>query len=133
MADAQVFGLSAADITKLRTLIKKVDEIATFSGGAGGGAPRRGYITPILRGTVTGAWAKDAEATVTVGGVSYKAKNYWHGLTGTGTKDCAIGHNGIEWILLSANLQQLDGYSASKTQVLASVSGSLKWLDTTTC
>jgi hypothetical protein len=36
-------------------------------------------------------------------------------------------------VLIEFDLTQLDGYSLGKTQVLASVSGELKWLDTTAC
>jgi hypothetical protein len=92
--------------------------------------------TEIIRGTFTAPWNKGSTATVTDGvlsSVTYKAKNYYTPVTGTGTKDCAIAYVGGEWILIDFDLTQLDGYSSGKTQVLGSVSGALKWIDTTTC
>jgi hypothetical protein len=92
--------------------------------------------TEIVRGTFTGPWSKGATATVTDGvlsSVTYTAKNYLTPVTGTGTKDCAIAYVAGEWVLIEFDLTQLDGYSLGKTQVLASVSGELKWLDTTAC
>jgi len=90
----------------------------------------------VVRGTFTGSWAKGALATVTdstLSAVTYDAINYFTSITGTGTKDCMLAFVGGEWVLLQFDLRQLDGYSSSKTQVLGSVNGSLKWIDTTPC
>jgi hypothetical protein len=91
----------------------------------------------IVRGTFSGEWAKDATKTVTDAvstSVTYSGvKNYLTPVTGSGTKDCLIALSGDEWVLVAFDLTQLDGYSDSATQVLASVSGSLKWLDAEDC
>lgn len=88
----------------------------------------------VVRGTFTGSWATGATATVTdATSKTYTAKNYFTPISGTGTKDCAIAYSGSEWILIAFNLVQLQGFDASKTQVLANASGTVKWLDTTTC
>jgi len=98
--------------------------------------PVDGSDADIVRGTFTAPWAKGSTVTVTdsiLSAVTYTAKNYLTPVTGTGSKDCIISFTGGEWILVGFNLQQLDGFDGSKTQVLASVSGGLKWLDTTAC
>ena len=90
----------------------------------------------IIRGTFTAPWSKGSTATVTdavLSSVTYMAKNYFTPISGTGTKDCSISFIGGDWILVNFDLTQLDGFDGTKTQVLASVSGSLKWLDTTAC
>ena len=91
----------------------------------------------IVRGTFSGSWAKDATATVTdkiLASVTYTGvKNYLTPITGTGTKDCLISYVGGEWVLVQFDLTQLDGYSSGKSQVLGTVSGALKWIDTTPC
>jgi hypothetical protein len=91
----------------------------------------------IVRGTFTGGWEKDATATVTDAintGTTYSdVKNYLTSITGTGEKDCLIAYVGEEWVLVQFDLLQLDGYSAGQSQVLGTVSGSLKWIDTTEC
>jgi len=90
----------------------------------------------VVRGTFTGSWAKGALATVTdstLSAVTYDAMNYSTSITGTGTKDCMLAFVGGEWVLVQFDLRQLDGYSSSKTQVLGSVNGALKWIDTTVC
>ena len=92
--------------------------------------------TEIQRGTFTAPWAKGATATVTdaiMTSVTYTARNYFTPISGAGTNDCLIAFVGGEWILVGFNLQQLEGFDASQTQVLAHVSGAMKWLDTTTC
>ena len=100
-------------------------------------APRvTGLDGEVIRGTFTAPWAKDATKTVTdatLSSVTYEAKNYFASLTGTGVKSCAITFSGGEWILIEFDLLQLDGYSAGKSQVLGTVSGALKWIDTTDC
>ena len=90
----------------------------------------------IVRGTFTAPWPKDGEKTVTsavITAQTYKAKNYLTPVTGTGTKDCLISYVGGEWVLVQFDLTQLDGYSSGKSQVLGTVSGALKWIDTTAC
>jgi hypothetical protein len=91
----------------------------------------------IIRGTFSGSWAKGATTTVkdaTLSSVTYeKVKNYLTPITGTGTKDCLISYVAGEWVLVDFDLTQLDGYSAGKSQVLGTVSGALKWIDTTAC
>ena len=90
----------------------------------------------VVRGTFTGSWAKGALKTVTdttVSAVTYDAMNLLTSITGTGTHDCMLAFVGGEWVLLQFDLRQLDGYSSSKTQVLGSINGALKWIDTTVC
>ena len=91
----------------------------------------------VVRGTFSGAWAKGAAATVTdaiTTSATYSGvKNYLTSITGTGTKDCLIAFVGAEWVLVEFDLLQLDGYSLGKSQVLGTVSGALKWIDTTAC
>ena len=91
----------------------------------------------LVRGTFSGSWAKDGTATVTdkiLTSVTYTGvKNYLTAITGSGTKDCLIAYVGGEWVLVQFDLTQLDGYSAGKSQVLGTVSGALKWIDTTAC
>jgi hypothetical protein len=91
----------------------------------------------LVRGTFTGPWAQNATLTVTdsiLSSVTYPSvKNYLTPITGTGTKNCLIAYVGGEWVLVSFDLTQLDGYSSSKSQVLGTVSGALRWIDTTAC
>jgi hypothetical protein len=90
----------------------------------------------VIRGTFSAPWSKGATATVTdanVTGATFTVKNYLTPISGTGTKNCVIACVGTEWVLVDFDLTELDGFDASKTQVLSSVSGSLKWLDTTVC
>lgn len=98
---------------------------------------RLGGARQLVRGTFSGAWAKGSTKTVTdatSSGTTYaNVKNYYTSITGTGTKDCAIAYVGSEWVLVEFDLLQLEGYSAGKSQVLGTVSGALKWIDTTDC
>lgn len=57
-----------------------------------------------IRGTFTAPWSKGATATVTdaSSASTYTAKNYFAGITTTGTKACAIAYAGGEWILIAA-------------------------------
>jgi len=91
----------------------------------------------VIRGTFSAPWNKGSTATVTdatLTSVTYTGvKNYLTAVTGTGTKDCLIAYVGGEWVLVQFDLTQLDGYSAGKSQVLGTVSGALKWIDTTAC
>lgn len=91
----------------------------------------------IVRGTFSGEWTKDSTKTVTDAvntGTTYaNVKNYMTSVTGTGTKRCLIAYVGSEWVLVQFDLLELDGYSAGKSQVLGTVSGALKWIDTTDC
>jgi len=90
----------------------------------------------LVRGTFTDSWDKGNTKTVkdaTLSAVTYNAKNYLTSVTGTGEKDCLIAYVGGEWVLVQFDLLQLDGYSAGQSQVLGTVSGSLKWIDTTEC
>jgi len=95
-----------------------------------------GFDGEIIRGTFQAPWSKGSTKTVTdavLSAVTYEAKNYFTPITGSGSKDCAISFVAGEWILLDFDITQLDGFDATKTQVLASVSGALKWLNTTAC
>ena len=90
----------------------------------------------IVRGTFNGGWDKNGENTVTAystGTVFDRVKNYCTAITGAGTKDCSIAYIADEWVLIDFDLKQLDGFNEANTQVLSSVSGNLKWLDTKTC
>lgn len=95
-----------------------------------------GSDAEIVRGTFTAPWNKGATKTVTdavLSAVTYEAKNYLTSFTGTGAKDCIISYVAGEWVLVGFDLLQLDGYSSGKSQVLGTVSGALKWIDTTDC
>jgi hypothetical protein len=66
---------------------------------------RLGGGVGILRGTFAAPWSKGATATVTDAAntsTTYTAKNYFAGITATGTKACAIAYAGGEWILIAA-------------------------------
>jgi hypothetical protein len=98
---------------------------------------RFGGSRSLVRGTFSGEWTKDSTKTVTDAvntGTTYdNVKNYLTSVTGTGTKSCLVAYVGSEWVLVQFDLLELDGYSAGKSQVLGTVSGALKWLDTTDC
>ena len=98
---------------------------------------RLGTTRSLVRGTFTAPWSKGSTKTVTdatTSGTTYNnVTNYLTPITGTGTKDCLIAQVGGEWVLVEFDLTQLDGYSAGKSQVLGTVSGALKWIDTTAC
>jgi hypothetical protein len=91
----------------------------------------------IVRGTFSAPWNKGSTKTVTdatLSAVTYAdVKNYFASVSGSGIKDCLISYVGGEWVLVQFDLTQLDGYSAGKSQVLGTVSGALKWIDTTAC
>jgi hypothetical protein len=88
--------------------------------------------------TFTGSWAINSAKTVTFRGVTstpntVSATNLVCGLSPTGTCDITIAKDGTAWYMVQPNLTQQPGYSASGTQVLAIVSGTLKWIGTTAC
>lgn len=59
----------------------------------------------LARGTFEMPWSKGSTKTVTdavMTSVTYQAKNYFAGLTGTGTKACCIAFVAGEWILIAA-------------------------------
>lgn len=59
----------------------------------------------MARGTFTLPWSKGTTKTVTdavLSAVTYDAKNYFAGLTGSGTRACCIAYVGGEWILIAA-------------------------------
>lgn len=91
-----------------------------------------------IRGTFTAPWPKSTQRTVTdaiFSSVTYPVKNYTTSITGTGTKTCLISNVSGEWVVIDFDLCTLDGYdvTATKTQVLASVNGILRWIDTINC
>ena len=96
-----------------------------------------GDDAPIVRGTVTGSWAKGATATVTdamASTVTYTARNYWGSVDCPGSTTCFIAYVSGEWVLHSLDLTGLSGYSGSTQQVLAhNSSGVLAWVSTTAC
>jgi hypothetical protein len=60
----------------------------------------------VKRGTFSAPWSKGSTKTVTdavTSGTTYtNVKNYFAGMTGSGTKACAIAYVGSEWILIAA-------------------------------
>jgi hypothetical protein len=59
----------------------------------------------VARGTFTAPWAKGATAAVTDAvdaGTTYTAKNYFAGITASGSRACSIAYAGGEWILIAA-------------------------------
>jgi hypothetical protein len=75
------------------------------------GAPGRqsaGSDGEIVRGTFTGAWAKDTTITVTdatLSSVTYTAKNYFANVgstAATSAQQCMIAFAAGEWVLVSA-------------------------------
>lgn len=88
--------------------------------------------------TFTGAWAIGSEKTVTFRGVTttpntVSAVNLVCGLSPAGTCDVSVARDGTAWYLVQPNLTQQPGYSASGTQVLTIINGSLRWVGTTAC
>lgn len=88
--------------------------------------------------TFSGAWSIGATKTVTF---KYQtstpntvvATNLVCGLSPAGSCDVSIAKDGTAWYLVQPNLTQLPGYSASGTQVLAIISGNLRFIGTTAC
>lgn len=117
-----------------------------------GGVLRSGFRStqPILEGdvasnpkvfricTFTGAWSINSTKTVTF---KYQtatpntvvATNLVCGLSPTSSCDVSIAKEGTAWYLVQPNLTHLPGYSASGTQVLAVISGNLRFIGTTAC
>lgn len=57
----------------------------------------------VKRGTFSAPWSKNATKTVSlVGGGSVTATNRHANITGTGTKNCTVGRDGMEWELIAA-------------------------------
>lgn len=60
----------------------------------------------VIRGTFTAPWSKGSQKTVTDAvntATTYaNVKNYFAGITATGTKACAIAYASGEWILIAA-------------------------------
>ena len=88
--------------------------------------------------TFTGAWAIDTSKTVTFRGVTttpntVSAMNLVCGLDPNGSCEVSIAKDGTAWYLVQPNLTQLPGYSQSGTQVMAVVSGNLRFVGTTAC
>lgn len=88
--------------------------------------------------TFTGSWAIDTDKTVTFKGVTttpntVSAVNLVCGLSPAGTCDVSVARDGTAWYLVQPNLTQQPGYSASGTQVLTIINGSLRWVGTTAC
>lgn len=97
---------------------------------------RLGTSKTVVRGIFEAPWFTGATLTVFDAAnneIRYIAKNYLTPIHGTGTRNCVISYVAGEWVLVEFNLLQLDGYSAGKSQVLGTVSGALKWIDTTAC
>jgi len=58
----------------------------------------------IVRGTFTAPWSKGDTKEVTdanLSAVTYKARNYFADITGSGSKACAIAYASGEWILIA--------------------------------
>jgi hypothetical protein len=85
--------------------------------------------------TFTGAWSINGTKTVTLRGstATLSAVNLVCGLNPTGSCDASIAKDGTAWYLVQPNLTQQPGYSASGTQVMTIVDGSLMWFGVATC
>lgn len=100
------------------------------TGGSGGKAFRMA--------TFTGSWSINSEKTVTFRNQTttpntVSATNLFCGLSPSGSCDVAIAKDGTAWYLVQPNLTALPGYSSSGTQVMAIVSGNLRFVGTTAC
>lgn len=57
----------------------------------------------VKRGTFSAPWSKNATKTVSlVNGGSVTATNRHADITGTGTKNCTVGRDGMDWELIAA-------------------------------
>lgn len=127
---------------KLKSTIAKVDALAP--GGPEENIPTvhqqmPGYNPKVFRVcTFTGSWAINTAKTVTFRGVTatpntVSVTNLVCGLSTTASCDVSIAKDGTAWYLVQPNLTQQPGYSATGTQVLTIVNGSLRWIGTTAC
>lgn len=95
------------------------------------------FVAPTFRiATFTGAWSINETKTVTLvsnTATTVVATNVAVGVSPAGAARCCIAREGTAWSAISFDLTQQPGYSASGTQVLAVVNGSLRWVGTTVC
>lgn len=88
--------------------------------------------------TFTGSWSIGSAKTVTFKNQTttpntVSAINLVVGLVPPGSCDVSVAKDGTAWYLLQPNLTQQPGYSASGTQVMTIVDGSLTWVSVATC
>ena len=85
--------------------------------------------------TFSGAWSINSAKVVTLRGstATLSAVNLLCGLNPSGPCDVSIAKDGTAWYLVQPNLTALPGYSSSGTQVMAVVSGNLRFVGTTAC
>jgi hypothetical protein len=106
----------------------------TFGNRAGGVSSKLFRVC-----TFTGAWSIGDSRTVafkyqTATPNTVSVMNLFCGLNpGAVACDVSIAKDGTAWYLVQPNLTQQPGYSASGTQVLTVVNGSLKSIGTTAC
>lgn len=94
----------------IKRVIERVGGMPYGNGGGSGKIPTDfgdppQEPSPFRRGTFSLPWAKGSTKTVTdaiSATTTYEAKNYFAGLTGSGTRACAIAKVGGEWILIAA-------------------------------
>jgi hypothetical protein len=139
MADGFLLGPEL--LARTRRVIDVVEGQVTPSGFRTSGGlfeegPAEGRVFRIC--TFTGAWSINSTKTVTF---KYQtatpntvvATNLVCGLSPTSSCDVSIAKEGTAWYLVQPNLTHLPGYSASGTQVLAVISGNLRFIGTTAC
>lgn len=95
------------------------------------------YVAPTFRiATFTGAWSIGAEKSVTLVADTARtvtATNVAVGVSPNSSARCFIAREGTAWSCIGFDLTQQPGYSASGTQVMTIVNGSLRWVGTTAC
>jgi hypothetical protein len=143
MAEPTKFVIGPGFRKKLESTIQKVDALCP-------GGPVKRIPTALEDGgqsssaktfrvcTFTGSWDINADKVVTFKNVTttpntVSVTNLVCGLAPTVTCDISVAKDGTAWYLVQPNLTQQPGYSASGTQVLTVVNGSLKWIGTTVC
>ena len=97
------------------------------------------YVPKTFRiATFTGSWSIGTLKTVTLKATTttpntVSVMNLVCGLSPSAACDVSIAKDGTAWYLIQPNLTQQPGYSATGTQVLTVVNGSLRWVGTTVC
>jgi len=84
--------------------------------------------------TFSGSWAIGSDKTVTfrdtsISPTTASVTNLFCSLAPEGSCDVSVARDGTAWYLVSPNLTQQPGYSASNKQILTTVGGSLQWIE----
>ena len=110
------------------------DQPGITYGSAPGGAAGKTFRVC----TFTGAWSIGSAKAITFKNQTttpntVSATNLFCGMNPTAQCDVSVAKDGTAWYVVQSNLSQQPGYSASGTQVLTIVDGSLKWVGISTC